>query len=126
MAWELPIQLITAKAGEDLSAAQYRAVKFNANGEAVKAGAAEAAIGILQNAPKLGEYATIMVSGISKAVIGAVAVTPGTKLTPDANGALEAATPIDFTTSTPPDPVIAIAVAAAGAGAIGSVLIDRG
>ena len=78
------------KAGADLTAAQYKAVKLDANGNIVLAGAGEAAVGILVDMPAAGEYGTVAVDGIAKAVAGG-AVTPGVLLAADANGAVVAA-----------------------------------
>lgn len=50
------------------------------------------AVGVLQNLPKLGEAATVMISGVTKAQIGATLATIGTKLMTDADGQLIAAT----------------------------------
>lgn len=87
MSWEKPLEQISLIAGEDLSAAQYYAVKLNSSGQAVKAGAGENAIGVVQNAPKLGQAATVMTLGVSFVVYGAT-VTAGQNLAADASGKL--------------------------------------
>lgn len=50
------------------------------------------AIGILQNLPKIGEAATVMVGGVSKAQLGATLATVGVKLMADTDGQLILAT----------------------------------
>lgn len=91
MAWEIPIELVSITAGADLSNSQYKAVKIDANGNVVLAGAGENAIGILQNAPEQGKVASVMVLGESKAVYGDT-VTAGANLEVDASGRLVPAT----------------------------------
>jgi len=85
MGYEVPVFNITLVAGADLSNSQYLAVKVDANGKAALAGAGEDAVGVLQNVPKAGEAATVMVLGITKAIYGAT-VTAGDKVMVDASG----------------------------------------
>lgn len=80
---------ISRKAGADLSAAQFKFVSVDANGEVVVAGAGDFAIGVLQNNPGAGELATVRVAGISKVKADA-AIAAGARVTPSADG--EAAT----------------------------------
>ncbi|MGG1598480.1 hypothetical protein [Paenibacillus naphthalenovorans] len=87
MAYEQYGPFITAPAGADLSGSQYKAVKLDADGKAVLAGAGEFAVGILVDDPKLGQTATIQVANVSKAVAGA-AFQAGDLLTPNATGQL--------------------------------------
>lgn len=75
-------------AGEDLSADQFKAVKLNNAGAVVKCGDGDLALGILKNAPILGEACEIDESGISKALIGGAVTNAMTKLASDANGKL--------------------------------------
>lgn len=82
---------ISRAAGADLSAQQFRAVKLNASGQVVVAGAGEAAIGILQNNPGAGQAATVRVAGISKARAGGT-IAAGGDVASNASGALVAAT----------------------------------
>lgn len=107
---------ISLKAGADLSAAQFKAVSVDANGEAVVAGAGDFAVGVLQNNPGLGELATVQIAGISKMKADA-AVAAGARIASSADG--EAATSTVAT-----DNSIGIALAAAaGAGEIIPVLV---
>jgi len=78
-------------AGADLSANQFKAVKFDANGDIVLCGAGERAVGILQNDPVSGEAAEIEESGYAKMIYGAN-VTPGQQLMSTAAGLLIPAT----------------------------------
>lgn len=94
-------------AGADLTAAQGLAVKLDAAGDVVLAGAGEFAEGILTNAPASGEAAAIAGPGSSAVAVAGAAVLQDAELTPDANGKLVTATPTDF--------VIGIAVNAAAA-----------
>lgn len=85
MGYEVPLFNHTLIAAADLSAAQYHAVKVDANGQAALAGAGEDAIGILQNVPQAGQAATVMMLGVTKAIYGGT-VTAGQKVMVDANG----------------------------------------
>lgn len=70
MAYEDLAKTVTLTAGEDLSSAQYLAVKLS-SGEVVKAAATtDRPIGILQNAPGDGGAAEVCISGLSKFVCG--------------------------------------------------------
>ena len=73
-------------AGADLSAKQYTFVKLNSSGAVVAAVAADKPYGILQNAPKSGEAATVCIGGISK-VKSAGTIANGATIGSDANGA---------------------------------------
>lgn len=85
------------KAGADLSAAQFLAVKVDTDGDVVLAGAGEVALGILQDKPAAdGRAATVAAAGVSKCVFGADSVTPGMLLAADANGKLIEAVTGDF------------------------------
>lgn len=63
---------ITLPAGADLSAKQYYFVKVNTSGEAVLCSAAtDRPIGVLQNSPRSGEEASVLVVGGTKIVASA-------------------------------------------------------
>ena len=68
MAYEVPGLTRTWPASADLSAAQYKFVKFNGSGKiAVAAAITDVCIGILQNKPNAdGKPAIVMMDGISK------------------------------------------------------------
>ena len=75
-------------AGADLTAKQYYCVKVGASANTVALGTLGAAcVGILQNAPDLGEPAHVKVSGIASGLSGA-AVTLGSQLVCDGTGRL--------------------------------------
>ncbi|MBB5411899.1 hypothetical protein HDG34_005865 [Paraburkholderia sp. HC6.4b] len=91
MAFEQALQSFTAAAGQDLTNAQFRFATLDANGNAVLQSVAGApSVGVLQNAPRLGEAAEIAFSGVSKVVMAASA-PPMTTVSSDANGAAVAA-----------------------------------
>lgn len=75
------------KAAADLSAKQFFAVKLDANGDVVLSGDGDLSLGILQNAPILGEACEIEMDGISKTVAGA-AVAIGAEVAANAAGKL--------------------------------------
>lgn len=91
MAYEIPVQLIPLTAGEDLSDAQFRALKLDSNGNVVKAGAAtDIVVGILQDKPGQGQAANVMTFGISK-VVASGAISIGALLTASTGGKAAAA-----------------------------------
>lgn len=82
---------ISLVAGADLSTKQYFAVKVNSSGQAVLAGAGEAAIGILQNNPASGQVATVRTAYTTKAAAGGT-IAAGARVASDANGKMVVAT----------------------------------
>jgi hypothetical protein len=64
-------QAYTIAAGQDLSAAQYKAVTVGGT----IASTADAAIGLVQNKPENGQHCTVSVSGVMKGYAGAAIVT---------------------------------------------------
>lgn len=94
MSVEFEVPLLKAGihvAGADLSTHQFKAVKFDANGDIVLCGAGEKAVGILQNDPVLGEACEIEEAGYAKMIYGAT-VTPAQNLMSNAAGLLIPAT----------------------------------
>lgn len=87
MAYRGPVTTFTTYAREDLSDKKNTFVKWNATWTGVIAvtTAHESACGILQNAPKAGEPATVCPMGISKLVLIA-ATNPGIRLSTNAAG----------------------------------------
>lgn len=117
-AYDNPVLVKSHDAGADLSAAQFKAVKYNGSGNLVVAGAGESACGLLQNDPALGQTGDVMLLGISRAIAGD-AVAKGAKLAADAQGRL--------VTAASGDHVVAIAQdVAAAAGDIIPVLVCLG
>lgn len=69
MAYEIPILVLSLKAGADLSAAtaQYKAVKLDASGDAILCAATtDKPLGVLQNTPASGGTAEVLVAGVTK------------------------------------------------------------
>jgi len=87
MALESNLTCITAEAGSDLSAKQYRFVDMASDAavDAVSAAGGDA-IGVLQNDPAAGKAATVAVAGVSKVVLGGT-VAAGARVQADGNGA---------------------------------------
>ena len=78
MATETPGFVTTLIAGEDLSAVQYFPVSQEADGEIAVTANDARSDGFLQNTPSAqGQAATVMQSGITKAVVGTGGVTAG-------------------------------------------------
>lgn len=76
----------TYVAGADLSSNQYMAVKLNTSGEVVAVAAVtDVPIGILNNAPKQGEAAEVVIIGGAK-IVAAGAIALPAVLGVDANG----------------------------------------
>lgn len=84
---------ITLPAGADLSAKQYFFVKVNTSGQAVLcSGLTDKPIGVLQNTPKSGEEAAIVVVGGTK-VVASASLDEGTLIGTTAAGKAGAKTP---------------------------------
>jgi hypothetical protein len=87
VAYEIPGFSFTLVAGEDLSSSQFCAVDVEVStGQAVLPTAQARAIGIVQNKPHDGEAATIVVSGVSKVLVGVGGVVAGNNVTVDDDG----------------------------------------
>lgn len=116
MAYEAILQTYSAVAAVDLSAKQYYAVAYDANGNINLAAAGKNMDGVLQDKPTAGHAGMYARDGISKVAITAgVAVTIDQLLQVDAGGTL---TPV--TTGTP----VAKALQAVGAGGPAVVFIS--
>lgn len=69
MAYDIPGMTRSYDVAGDLSAQQYRFVKFSGATLVAIAGATDNAIGVLQNKPNVaGQAATVMISGVSKVI----------------------------------------------------------
>jgi hypothetical protein len=78
MAFEAPgASEFSFEAGADLTESQFHFVALTNTGTIIRATADEAAIGILQNKPNLGEAGTVWMSGISKACTAAGPINIG-------------------------------------------------
>lgn len=124
---------IMLAAGEDLSAKQYYAVK-SSSGAAALAGAGEAAIGVVQNAPASGAIAIVRIAGKTRMVAGEALAASGTYVASDASGKAKAAVAGKVNTSdagAASDPVIGSSAlginltTAAGDGSVFTLLITH-
>lgn len=89
---------ITLVAGADLSTHQYKFVEIAADGTCtVCDGATDKPIGVLQNAPKSGEEAEVVVAGGTK-VVASASLTRGTLIGTDASGKADPKVPGTDTT----------------------------
>jgi ribosomal protein S9 len=90
MATQQNCQPVSFDASGDLSAAQFKAVVIDANGRVAVAGAAVAAIGVLQNKPSaLGRAAEVVTNhGAIVKVLAGGTVTAAQALETDASGRL--------------------------------------
>ena len=109
------------------SSGQFTAVKVNSSGQVVQCGTqGEVALGVLQNAPKSGQAATVMVDGVTK-MVAAGSIAAGALVTVDSQGRAVAANKETVNTSdagASADPVIGsnvLGICIIGAGAAGSL-----
>jgi len=118
MSFEIPGQVITLEAGQDLSAKQYYFVSLASDGQVDPTGAGLGVDGVLQDDPAVAGYgALVMINGVSKVVAGAV-ITRGADVASDASGKAVASTSGDY--------IVGTALEAATAdGDIIAVLITR-
>lgn len=107
------------KAGVDLSAAQCKWMKLSA-GAVIPCVAGEASIGVLGDAPKLGEGCEILAERgrVVTVLVGAAGVTVDSEITPDATGASVNAAATNW--------VMARSLATAASGARVSALLTTG
>ncbi len=92
MAKAAPGIVVSFPAGADLRNYQFAPVTLNADGTVLLASDNQVAIGILQNKPAAGEPASVMISGISKAVANGAITVPLTPVVSAGNGRIRAAT----------------------------------
>ena len=88
MAYENPGMCVSLSAGEDLSAAQFHFVKLSADNTVILCAAVtDVPAGVLQNKPSAaGQVAEVMLWGVSKLRVGAVALTYGLAVGTNATG----------------------------------------
>jgi hypothetical protein len=111
---------IPFRSGADLSAETnlYKFVKVSGESEVNVAGAADVAIGVLQNRPEQGEGADVVVAGRTQIVAGA-AIADGNQVTCNASG--------QAIVATTGEPIFGIALTTvANAGEIVDVLLGYG
>lgn len=115
MATEIPGLVITGVAGESFASAQYYGCVLAADGQwDIADTPGNDIMGVAQNKPAVGEELTVMVSGVSKMVVGTGGVTVGDKVQCIADG---------ITTAASGDHVVGRALSTGAAGEIVSVLL---
>jgi hypothetical protein len=72
MGFENPVLTKSYNAGADLSAAQYKAVKFSSGSAILCSAITDRPIGVLQNDPAINQTAVVMEEGITKWVAAGV------------------------------------------------------
>ena len=83
---------VSMVANEDLSTAQYKLVNVDGdNGVKLRVAAGAPGVGVLDNKPKSGEHATVVVMGLTRAFAGGT-VTAGQFVTSTASGTFTNAT----------------------------------
>jgi hypothetical protein len=90
MAWEKPGHQIALVATADLSSSQFCAVDVDSSAQAALPSNHGRAVGVVQNKPKLGAVADVMVDGVTK-MVAAGAITKGANITVNASGQAVAA-----------------------------------
>lgn len=80
-----PLLIDTYLAGADLSAAQFRFVEFTSGNVTRCNAAGERALGVLQNNPKSGAAADVVLTGITK-VVASAAIAQGALITTTNDG----------------------------------------
>lgn len=86
MAYEIPGFSFTLLAATDLSGSQFCGVDVDSNGKAAFPVQGKRCIGVIQNKPKSGEAATIVVSGVTKVKVGITGLVAGNNVTVDDDG----------------------------------------
>ncbi|MCS7224051.1 MAG: hypothetical protein NZ959_05785 [Armatimonadetes bacterium] len=86
MAKSAPAIVLTFPAAADLSNYQFAPVTLDSNGQVTVASDNQISLGILQNKPKEGGAASVMVSGVSKAIAAQAITAPLTPLVSAGNG----------------------------------------
>lgn len=90
-------KVLALVAGADLSAKQYCFVKFGADAsKVVLCGAGQKAIGVLMNAPALGQVAEIAILGGGAKVKSAGTIAFGASISSDANGLAKTALTTEY------------------------------
>jgi hypothetical protein len=121
MATENAVLIRSYEAGEDLSADQYRIVRLSAGKVYRPDAATDHPLGVLQNAPAIGEAASVMLIGVSKIRFGeAVAENEWVKLeyvsATDAGNGMDADAALDL--------AIGRCLKGGGDGELGEVLLS--
>jgi hypothetical protein len=89
VAYEIPGFSFTLVAGEDLTSSQFCAVDVEVStGNVILPTKGERAIGVIQNKPDDGEAATIVVTGVTKVLVGVGGLIAGNNVTVDDDGTI--------------------------------------
>jgi len=118
VAYEIPGFSFTLIAGEDLSGSQFCGVNVDGDGHAILPTQGARAVGVIQNKPDNGEAATVVVTGVTKVLVGITGFVAGDNVTVDDDGSIIQATSGDR--------CIGVALQTAAAGTLGTVLLLNG
>lgn len=118
MAYEIPGFSFTLLAASDLSGSQFCGVDVDSAGKAALPVQGKRCIGFIQNKPKSGEAATIVVSGVTKVKVGITGLVAGNNVTVDDDGTAIQPTNLDR--------AIGVALKSSAVGEIGTVLLLNG
>ena len=119
MGYEIPGFSFTLIAGEDLTASQFCAVDVEeGTGDAILPNAGGRAIGVCQNKPDDGQAVTIVVSGVTKVLVGVGGIVKGNNVTVDDDGTIVQAGSSDR--------AIGIALSTSSAATLGTMLLLPG
>lgn len=113
-------ETLTFKAASNFDTEQFKIVEFTANAHEVELGAANEGVGVVQNHPRLGEAATVVLAGITKVVVGG-AVAVGDFITSAATGWGAVTSSGDATSRR----VFGRALTAAASGGIATMFINK-
>lgn len=123
MAVQASTVIVSFTAGADLSNSRFRFVALGgSDGTVVRAGANARVLGVLQNAPKQNDAASVAVLGVVKVVAGG-SISRGSLVRSDANGAAVAATMPTSTWGGAIEHVAGIALENASAGQLVEILL---
>jgi hypothetical protein len=119
VAYEIPGFSFTLVAGENLSSSHFCAVDVEVStGQVILPTAGGRAIGVIQNKPAEGEAATIVVSGVTKVLIGVGGIIAGNNVTVDDDGTIVQAASGNR--------CLGIALSTGAEGTLGTVLLLNG
>jgi hypothetical protein len=119
VAYEIPGFSFTLVAGEDLTSSHFCAVDVEVStGHVILPTKGERVIGVIQNKPDDGESATIVVTGVTKMLVGVGGIVAGNNVTADDDGTVIQAESGDR--------CLGVALSTNVEGALGTVLLLNG
>lgn len=119
MAYEIPGFSFTLVAGEDLTESHFCAVDVEVStGHCVLPDKGGRAIGVVQNKPDDGEAATIVVTGVTRVLVGEGGIIAGNNVTVDDDGTIIQAASTNR--------CLGVALSTASEGTLGTVLLLNG